>query len=586
MSKTPLTGLRLLRENDVNNASSINYNLSRLDALSTLVLESISAAVEPTTPLLGQVWYVDPENVTQGSFWLAVQQKSLVIWTQDGEGIPAWQVVPVWDGAYAYDKSTEDFVTFFGSGWNVPSKNKVINVTLTQRAIQDYDGVSTDAANWYPLLRVESDHKVVQLHCLARLRASAMQAIGPAIDDLATYTLPYVVPKVAISQNRSVAPDPLNDEIIVEDYSETGGAGVWTTCRDVPTENLGSLYARQDLVPYSTGTVATFDVGKATEFQSGATSELEFYVAPGYPGYPTVATTRNKMVAFAWIYFDTIGERDIIVHEHPNPAVQQGWRLSLVLDPGGGGNYVLQWKYGRTTRWMYALPSDTPYTNATSNSLTSLASYVAPTSFANGLFTSAQQGQWIHVGVSYRQDTAPRFFINGVQCAGTKPFYGAGEYPATNSDLQVYPADMVLGDGQSGGMSLAKVKVYDGYAYSDNPNLAEIDYNEGTGTTQPENGREGNLVFQCDMDGSVRNSATSIARWWEDGEISTGTGINAGAVDGPQGAFVTFDELPTITATAQIPGYLLVNFEDIFSGSSSTGINDIADITVQVTYVG
>jgi len=594
MSKTPLTGLRLLRENDVNNASSINYNLSRLDALSTLVVESLTVTTEPENPLLGQVWYVDTQQPIFGDFWGAVTERSLLIWAPDGEGIPAWQVAPVWEGAYAYDKDSEAFVTFTGTEWAVPSKNKILSVTLPQDSIFDYDGVSTDASNWYPLLRVETDHRLVQIHCSARLRASAMQSIGEDLtvnSPAAMPDLPYVLPKLAISQDRTTAPDPLED-ILVDGYSEFGGNALWVPPRDVlPSTGNPGVFAREDYVQYTTGIAANFDVAKATEFEDGATGDLAFAPQSGYPGYsptgPGALLEIQKLTGFAWIYYDAAGPREILNQLSPTGATGEGWSLSIVESPGAGQTQkVLQLQTGRDGRVMYAWPSDTNYSNQTSNSLTDPLNYVAPTSLANGLLDTNAEGQWIHVGFSHQRDTNPIFFINGERTQGTKPYYGSNETENDNSAIRSRPFPLKIGEGLSGGMLVDEVKLYT-TAYRQQTDIGQVDYNNGSGTTRPQGGLEDEMVFRCSMDAGLVNKNTSAARWYDDGEVSQGaSGINPGGVAGPEGASFSFDELPVISASPAAPGYLLVNFEDSFGGDGSTTVADIADITIQVTYSG
>lgn len=222
MSNTKTLGMRLLKENDVANHASINHMLARLDVTTSLALESTSLTTEPslTSADAGKAWAVS--TGATGAFWGTLQDDAICIWTYSGSstvgpvtgGLPSqqlrWHAIPAWEGAYAYDKATGTFVVYDGDAWVLPSRNKVVNVTLDAEAIASFSGATSDADNWFPAVTVDSNHALLEIHTHITYNSDSLLTAIPMENfldftdgDASQPQLPYIRPKVRTSATRA-----------------------------------------------------------------------------------------------------------------------------------------------------------------------------------------------------------------------------------------------------------------------------------------------------------------------------------------------------------------------------------------------
>lgn len=600
MAETPITGLRYLRENDVDNAGTMNYNISRLDGLSTLVMESTTLGVEPDTAgvALGSIWSVP--YPASGDTWGTIERDSLLLWTPNSEGDPGWQVIPLWTGAFGYDKATETFVTYVGSSWSAPSKNSVINVTLDYDLISQYSGDPAFAKNWLRLLTVDTDTRIVAVHCLARLKGTIMSKIAPfelAMTGRATLTggtadvkFPYTIPKLASSNDLSSAPSA--DDIFLEDYSLGPDPKKWGPCQD--TVNSTFPWVREDLVSYYSGYHSSFQAGKATEIESAAADDLTF---PRGDAFAIGQTEWYRFSTFMWVYLNDDGPR-YLQRCSPNPEGpgngSGGYVLEIVESPetGASGQYVLRFKHSRGSRWQYYWPNSTITIGAALGNgfgaYQSPSDYPTPQTLEDGNFTGAI-GEWIHVGVSLQKNRWPVFYINGQRCAHTFAYLGANETAPSNVDMYMKGADFLVGDGRSAGMNVDNLKVWNGYNHISNPDIAEFDYNGGSGSDLVPSGSAPYNILRSDMGSSVLPNLAEQPTPWFLAATTPTTGINEGAILGV-GASSNLELLPKLELSGGEVAHVVMNFSDWYTGDNSTNPprvtveSDVADITLQILY--
>tara|TARA_R100000951_G_scaffold114960_1_gene121522 strand:+ start:22871 stop:24013 length:1143 start_codon:yes stop_codon:yes gene_type:complete len=264
MSRTRYIGLPLLKENDTGNYASINESLTRLDVLSTLALESLTITEEPPELGLadaGKVWAVDQSQAPTGVFWETIQVDSFLVWgyaadatlvtnpfTQEAAfGDLRWYAIPIWEGAYAYDKSEGVFKTYVGGEWSRPTKRKVTSFTMTREAIDEY----ALADRWYTALTVSSPHRLVEVSChvtygLTQIKQdnefrypSTTWGMGYVSDIPGSFetqeseagtpykqpVLPFVLPKVAlVAQRPTIDPTtvPQQADIVIQGRRASG----------------------------------------------------------------------------------------------------------------------------------------------------------------------------------------------------------------------------------------------------------------------------------------------------------------------------------------------------------------------------
>jgi hypothetical protein len=291
MSRTRYIGLPLLKENDTGNYSAINETLTRLDVLSTLALEQVGRTDEPTGLGIadaGKVWAVNVADNPTGVFWETVQEDSLLVWgysadatftvnpfsQQAAEGELRWYAIPVWDGAYAYDKIDGVFKTYAGGAWSRPTKRKITNFTLDRQAIEKY----AEAGAWYNALTVSSPHKLVEVHFFMNYDYDAMSISSNDMTPSESYGMeyeatdatsietqeseagtpfkqpepPFVLPKIALTNRRlhAGATAPTGSEIVCEgriasEQAASTNLGAWI----VPGSNFfNSTDSEDDIV--------------------------------------------------------------------------------------------------------------------------------------------------------------------------------------------------------------------------------------------------------------------------------------------------------------------------------------------------
>ena len=256
--RTRTLGLPLLKENDAGNYMVVNEIITRMDVMSNLYLESTVVTDEPNYGqgdlYEGQAWAISPNNGTlTGAHWSGVTEDSIAFfgrlpsksrWTgptgilRDDLG---WYIVPVWKGAYAYDKADGVFKTYTGTTWTQPSKRKITNFTLNKDDIARCSGTGNE--DWYTALSVDGPHELLEVHCYVTYSDSQIQ-LDPGFDYDEFYglvggqelpggqpTLPYILPRVALSSERPKASfDPSSDVVCSgrPASSNTGAPGEWT----------------------------------------------------------------------------------------------------------------------------------------------------------------------------------------------------------------------------------------------------------------------------------------------------------------------------------------------------------------------
>lgn len=94
------------------NVDAINRNLRRLDALSNLVLQSVSDTTEPNAPIASQVWWIPLGGV--GTNWTG-HGGELAVFTEDG-----WHFMPVWEGCHGHVVDELKLRVYKSGSWNDP----------------------------------------------------------------------------------------------------------------------------------------------------------------------------------------------------------------------------------------------------------------------------------------------------------------------------------------------------------------------------------------------------------------------------------------------------------------------------------
>ncbi len=577
MANTPITKLRYLRENDVSNVSSINHNLSRLDALTTLVLQSTTITDEPPSPQLGQAWGVDVGGGTTGNFWGTLTEDSVVMYVTSGEGAAEWQAVPSWAGAYGYVVDAAQFQAYSGTGWSRPSKRKVLNITLTKETVEQFDGPDNVLDNWLPLIRVESDHVLVQAHMIWRAKRSAFSKATPQEFEAQEVLLPYTLPKLAAVSDRTAVP-AASDVIL----SGVGSGAVEPSSWNVATNALldgneasGKVnpYDVPSYAAYSTGLSSVFTVGKAVSVAGGASGNGLSYASGTFPF--SGGTEIPYLTFFGWINLKDVASRNII--SHSTGGVLEGFEFKIVDDPIAAGKKVLQWQFGRGSRTLYATAAGSYSVDGDS-----FNSYTVPPD-GEGSFSATENDKWIHVGFNYVRNRAVYMFVNGQRIPVHHNITRGGT--STNQwnreiDLQMpssaQPLEVASGD--SGGMDLDEFKMY----YQSITD-ASVDYNGGKGLSGGQTNFENDVCFRLsgeELTGA--NQFTTPEEWWT--SPPSLTNVTIGQIPGV-GSASTFDSLPVIPAEGG-QGYVLANFNDFQAGNNGLTLDDVEDVTIQLVYTG
>lgn len=572
MSNTPITGLRYLRENDVSNSTSINYNLSRLDVLSTLVLESTTTTQQPEGPADGKAWGVSPGAT--GSVWGTIEEDSILIYADDGTGTLVWQAIPAWTGAYGYVIDDAQFQSYDGDSWARPSKRKVVNITIDSNTLSRFSGSGASIGDWLPLLRVDSTHLVVEAHYVVRFKSSLYASV-PAeqfVDQSAD--VPFLKPKLAVTTGRSSAPTA--GDIFVQDASTSVASGKWNIPRDVFTGTPPSPYAKLDYASASTGLITKFDAGYSLDVASGAESNGAVYANLGgtFPAAtnqpPLNSETLPNMTGFAWINLKGEGTHTIFESTQTN----YGFSFKVVEAPNNPGVYVLAFIYGRGSR-----ENEAYVTGGTPGIFNNTAAYVAPAANAPGRFGADQVDQWYHVGFSFDQNSSVSLYLNGQSLPVHHDVTTGGSGAI---DMEWLRNSLKLGSGEGGGLLIDELKLY-----FDDASEA-YDYNDGSGTPIPEVGKEDSMIFRLTADENTGiNQGLVPTPWWANTPSFTNatSGATVGVV--PTGGATTAYPQIAVTTPGE-GGYVLANFNDVVAGTplSSTGLADIEDVTIQIVYTG
>lgn len=576
MANTPITKLRYLRENDVSNVSSVNHNLSRLDALTTLVLQSTTVTAEPTSPSLGQCWAVDVAGSPTGNFWGTITEDSILMYVLSGEGEAEWQAVPAWAGAYAYVVDAAQFQAYSGSSWSRPSKRKVLNITLTKETIEQFDGPDNVLDNWLPLIRVESDHVLVQAHMVWRARRSAFSKGSPEEIEAQELLLPYSLPKLVAVTDRTVVPSA--DDVIL---SGVGSGAVEPSSWNIPTnatadgnEQSGKVnpYSVPSYAAYSTGLSSVFSVGKAVSISGGAASNGLSYTAGTFPF--SAGTEIPYLTFFGWINVKNVSTRNII--SYAPSGVATGFEFKIVDDPGSSGKKVLQWQFGRGSRTLYATASGSYRVDGDG-----FGSYTPPPD-GQGAFSTTENDEWVHVGFNYVRNRAVYLFVNGQRIPVHHNITRGGA--STNNwnreiDLEwPTPQTLEVGSGDGSGMDVDEFKMYYQNIFD-----SAVDYNGGKSLAGAQPGFENDVCFRLSGEETTgANQYTTPTEWWT--SPPTITNATVGETPGV-GSASSFDSLPVIPASGG-QGYVLANFNDFQAGNNGLTLDDVEDVTIQLVYTG
>lgn len=108
-ANTPKIRLRRLLDGDIKNDVVMSRNVDAFDAMSLLVLESVTTTTQPSTTVVGTSYFV-PSGST-GPQWSKISN-TIFLNTQSGA-----LFVPIFEGCRAYVKDQDRFLVYFNSAW-------------------------------------------------------------------------------------------------------------------------------------------------------------------------------------------------------------------------------------------------------------------------------------------------------------------------------------------------------------------------------------------------------------------------------------------------------------------------------------